>query len=108
MEIIKKGNSCWSLEVKCTGNGWNNLEKDPCFSILKLNKEDIYKRSYHQYEKGKQQTYGFICPVCHCFTEIDRNLIPAYTKVTCLNVAKKGSIYWDDLTDEEKKISEVL
>ena len=90
MEIIKKGDTNWSLEVVCTGEGWNNFEKTPCFSILKLNKEDIYKRSYHQYEKGTKHTYGFICPVCHCFTEIDKSQISEYIKATCLSVAKKG------------------
>lgn len=110
MEIIKKGDykePNWSLEVMCTANGWSNHNK-PCYSTLKLNSKDIYRRSYHRYGEGKKHSYGFICPVCHCFTEIDKKKIPENIKQNCLNVAKEGSDEWRNLTEAEKEISKVL
>lgn len=67
-----------------------------------------YRRSYYRYGEGKKHSYGFICPVCNCFTEIDKSMIPENIKQNCLSVAARGSDCWNSLTDEEKKISEVL
>ncbi len=110
MEIIKKGdytNPSWSIEVVCTANGWSNHNK-PCYSTLKLNSKDVYRRFYYKDGKDRKHSYGFICPVCHCFTEIDKKMIPESIKRHCLEVAAKSSGDWIFLTEEEKKISEVL
>ena len=109
MQILKEGVSPnWSLEIQCTGHGWQNKNK-PCFSVLKLNTDDIVKRSYRRYPSvSSSMSYGFICPKCHCFTEINEFLIPQFIKNNCLQVAAKGSDYYSKLSDEEKKLSEVL
>jgi len=52
--------------------------------------------------------YGFICPKCHCFTQIDEKEIPKEVKDFCLQVAARGSDAYEKLTKEEKKLSEVL
>ena len=109
MQILKNGISPkWSLEIQCTGHLWQNRQS-PCFSVLKLNSEDIVKRSYRPYYNDFDSiSYGFICPKCHCFTEINKFLIPQFIKDHCLRVAAKGSDYYGQLTDEEKKLSEFL
>ena len=111
MKVLKKGNyklQDWSLEVECTGKGWHN-DNRPCHSILKLEDGDIVKRKYQGYGESCPSTYyGFICNECHCFTEIDESLIPDEIKRYCPQVAGKGSDYYSELTDEEKKLSEVL
>lgn len=111
MKVLKKGNyklQDWSLEVECTGNGWTNNNR-PCHSILELEDGDIVKRKYQRYGCNYPSTsYGFICSECHCFTEIDESLIPKEIKKYCPQVAAKGSDYYSELTDEEKKLSEVL
>lgn len=111
MQILKQGNSKlpnWSLEIQCTGHLWQN-KNTPCYSIVKLDSKDIVKRfSKRYFEESSNISYGFICPICHCFTEINEFLIPQQIKDHCLTVAAKGSDYYDKLNDEERKLSEVL
>ena len=57
------------MEVQCNGEGWDS-EVAPCTSILELNKNDIVKREWSKYPDYKGTDYGFICPVCGCFSVI--------------------------------------
>ncbi len=105
MKVLEKENykvRDWKLKVECTGNLWHNKNK-PCHSILELEDGDIVKR-----EGLGEFSYGFICCECHCFTEIAPKLIPDEIKNYCLQVAAKGSDAYSKLSEEEKKLSEVL
>lgn len=112
MKLKKKGNYVdpnWVLEdVMCTGKGWDQNGKKTCYSIWDLDSEDIVKREYTDVFKSTSFAYGFICSECHCFTEIDENLIPEQVKHNCIQVAAKGSDKYKRLSHAEKKRSEYL
>lgn len=111
-KLKKKGNYAdpnWSLEdVMCTGKGWNQNGKKPCYSVWDLDSGDIVKREYPDDFNSIAISYGFICPECHCFTQIDERLIPRSIKLQCMRVAAKGSDAYNRLSDAEKKASEHL
>lgn len=65
----------WKLEVECTGKNWNQDNKIPCGSWLEINANDLIKREWSKYPDYGGIDYGFICPVCQCFTEIDQQNI---------------------------------
>lgn len=65
----------WSLEVECNGLNWNQETKVPCGSSLEINKEDLLIRGWFKYPDREGKNYGFICPVCGCFTEIKDELL---------------------------------
>lgn len=66
----------WNLEVVCTGKSWNQGGKVPCGSVLEIDKNDLLKRKWSKYPDYSGINYGFNCPVCQCFTEIDENNLP--------------------------------
>lgn len=106
MERLEKGNyklPDWSIEARCTGEGWGQNHK-PCYGNFKLVDGDIVKRIFGEGEK----CYGFICPDCNCFTEISEKQLPYAVRRWCPQVAAKGSDEYSKLTEEEKKLSEVL
>lgn len=72
MKIIHKRISLknWKLEVDCTGGGWGQGDRVPCLSTLELNKDDLVKRTWNKYPDDHGVDYGFICPVCGCFTDM--------------------------------------
>lgn len=82
MKIIKQKSPFedWNLEVVCTGKSWNQNGKIPCGSFLELDSNDIFKREWSKYPDRKGISYGFVCPVCNCFTEIEDNDIPKHLK----------------------------
>ena len=88
MEILKNCDSSWSMKVTCTGLRCSDY---PCFSELLITKEDIVSL----YTGATR--YGFICPSCHQFTEIDDNLLPYSVKVHALRIAEKGSSAYESL-----------
>lgn len=110
MKVIKKGDGKinWSLEVECTGKGWTNKNKS-CNSSLNVEDGDIVKRSYRRYgDESSSIAYGFICPICNVFTEVDEKILPKEIMEYCKSVAAKGSDSYSEIDDEEKKLSEVL
>ena len=105
-KILKEGNyklPDWKIVCTCTGNGWGNRGKKPCYSTIELEDGDIFKRKCYD-----EFYYGFICPQCSCFTEIDSNLLPYEVKNYAPQVAAKGSDEYSSLTEQEKKLSEKL
>lgn len=60
----------WTLEVDCTGKNWNQEGKVPCGSTLEIDTNDLIKREWFKYPDDGGFDYGFICPVCGCFTKI--------------------------------------
>lgn len=111
-KLKKKGNYVdpnWILEdVTCTGKGWDQNDKRPCYSIWDLDSGDIVKREYLTAFDETAFSYGFICPECHCFTEINEKLIPEEVKRYCMQVAARNSNAYETLSDAEKKLSEQL
>ena len=72
-ELEKKSQlETWTMEVECTGSGNDR----PCGRYWKVNSQDIVKRYARVMDECDIDVYGFICPECHCFTEIRYNLIP--------------------------------
>ena len=107
MDIIKKGNSSWNMKVTCTGYKCSDY---PCFSELIVEKEDIVLlHNFHN-------PYGFICPNCHQFTEIDRNLLPYSIQTNAIKISEKYGYYYDDyikelkepLSEKQKKLCEIV
>lgn len=107
MILEKEGNyklEDWKLTgMECIGREWAQKQR-PCHSVYTLEDGDIVKRkSYDEF------CYGFICPKCHCFTEVAGKLIPDEIKDFCPQVAAPGSDeYMKNLTDEEKELSKYL
>ena len=87
MKIIqeRKPFETWSIQVDCTGGTWEQHEKVPCGSTLEINAEDIYKRGWFKYPDYDGTSYGFVCPICGCFTDIDENILSKHLK----NMAKE-------------------
>ena len=114
MQVLKKGDyklKDWSLEVECTGIGYDNKRK-PCHSIIKLEDGDIVR--FHRQKNlgfGTYKywlSYGFICCNCRCFTEVSGDLIPREIRDYSPNIAQKYQKEYSDLSEEEKKLSEYL
>lgn len=83
MKKIANGNenpNQWKIQATCTGKGWNQNHKVPCNALFELNQSDIYFRTYTDYGGGTDTYYGFICPDCGCFTELNSNDLPSYIK----------------------------
>lgn len=112
-KLKKKGNYVdpnWILEdVTCTGKGWDQNGKKPCYSIWDLDSGVILSREYTRYgEDYPTKYYGFFCPECHCFTELNEKLIPHDVKKNCKMVAMPGSDAYNRLSEEEKRLSDLL
>ncbi len=114
MQILKRDDSKlkdWSLEVECTGIGYDNKNK-PCYSPLKLEDSDIVKlrqkESLGENASRHWLSYGFICCQCNCFTEIPGYIIPSAIRSYCPQIAPKGSEDYSRLSKKEKELSEEL
>lgn len=59
----------WSMKVDCSGYGWHQ-ENAPCTSNLEIDANDLLKREWSKYPDESGIAYGFVCPLCNCFTEI--------------------------------------
>lgn len=111
-KILEEGNykfPHWSLEMWCMGTTrWIGQKRPPrpCYSKIKIEDGDVVKRI-----ADEETYYGFICPKCKRFTEIEKkiaNKIPQNVKEYAFQVASPESVYFDKLSDEEKKLSENL
>jgi len=85
MKVIEQGNykSDWKMQVKCTAKGWGqNRGRKPCYSLLEVEDGDVLERYYSGDIAGMDSGiyYGFICPVCKCFTELPYKEIPNHVR----------------------------
>jgi hypothetical protein len=82
MKVLKerKPFEDWKLEVSCTGGEWNQEGKVPCGSALEINANDLINRAWSKYPDSGGVDYGFICPICKCFTNIKENNLTDYLK----------------------------
>ena len=91
MKIIERKSPFedWELEVSCTGKGWNQCDKVPCGSKLGIDVNDLVKREWFKYPDDSGAAYGFVCPVCDCYTEIENGILTEHLK----NMAKDFDEY---------------
>jgi hypothetical protein len=66
----------FTMEVTCTGENWEQGDKIPCGSKLEINSDDLLRREWSKYPDDNGIDYGFICPVCGCFTQINSIILP--------------------------------
>lgn len=66
----------WKTEATCSGKGWDQSGKIPCYALWEVTAKDIKKRSHTDYGGGTDTYYGFVCPDCGCFTELPEKDIP--------------------------------
>jgi hypothetical protein len=72
----RKPYETWKLQIDCNGLNWRQEGKVSCGSTLELTKNDILRREWFKYPDYEGLNYGFICPICGCFTEIKDELLP--------------------------------
>lgn len=72
----------WSLRVTCKGDEYSANNK-ACGVVWEVNRNDIVR--IRLWIMGELETihYGFVCPECNTFTEIDRNSIPVFVRNNC-------------------------
>jgi hypothetical protein len=83
MKILKERKPFeeWKRIVNCTGGDWNQGDKVPCGSTLQIDSNDLIKRKWFKYPDYEGVSYGFICPVCGCFTNLNENELPDHLKI---------------------------
>jgi len=80
MKVLKSGaenDAAWRKEEICTGFGWKQ-NTTPCGALLELSNGDLLKRIHTDYSGESETYYGFVCPVCGCFTEVNESKYPSY------------------------------
>lgn len=92
MKELKKASQFenWKLEVECTGVH-NMNGGTPCGRSWELDSSDIVKRKLCVLDTNID-TYGFICPECNCFTQLNKDHIPQVI-IQRLQSQKKTSIF---------------
>ena len=85
----KDNQSLFKMEATCSGKGWNQDGKKPCFRLWEINASDIKSRKHTDISGETDVYYGFVCPTCGCFTELENKEIPMEVK----NMARKYNKY---------------
>lgn len=70
----------WKTQSTCTGKGWCDPYLHPCYRLIEIDATDIYKRKHTDMSGCTDVYYGFICPACGTFTELNDKFIPDYIK----------------------------
>ena len=73
-------NNGWTMEAFCTGKGWDQNGLVPCNAKLEVADIDMQVRYYTDYGGGTDEYFGVCCPICYCFTEVDKNKLPQHVK----------------------------
>lgn len=76
----KENTELFKIKVTCDGNGWDQDDHDPCYALWEATEADIYRRSHTDISECTDTYYGFICPDCGCFTELDAKKLPSRVK----------------------------
>lgn len=80
LATAKENTELFKIKVTCDGRGWDQDGHDPCYALWEATEADIYCRSSTDYSGFTDTYYGFICPDCGCFTEIDAKKLPGRIK----------------------------
>ena len=79
----------FKTEQTCTGRGWDQNGRTPCYSLWEVTATDIKKRTSSDYTGDAETSYGFICPNCGCFSEIAAKDIPWDVKANAAKYIKE-------------------
>ena len=52
----------FKMKAICSGEGWEQEERKPCYQLWEISALDIEKRSHTDYDGGTDTYYGFVCP----------------------------------------------
>lgn len=88
----KENPHIFRTEQTCTGKGWNQNGKVPCYSLWEISAADIMKRTSSDYSGDTETSYGFVCPDCGCFTEIAANKLPWHVKSNATTYSCKKEV----------------
>jgi len=77
----KDNPNIFKIEQTCTGKGWDQGHRTPCFALWEISAVDIFKRKYTDMAGDTEITYGFLCPECGCFTELNAADLPREVKL---------------------------
>ena len=81
MRLIAEANNnpeLFSIQVSCTGHGWDQGVRTPCGRLWEITATDILKREHKDYAGCSDSYYGFVCPKCGCFTEIESSKLRGF------------------------------
>lgn len=91
-KILKKPHEnpkIWKIEETCTGKNWIQKKGSyPCFHLIEVMACDIRSITYNG-----DTYYGFDCPLCCCFTELNKDEIPDYVKYAARRYSKSLKRY---------------
>ena len=76
----KDNQRLWKVEATCTGRGWNQEGKSPCYALWEVSAMDIMKRVHTDISGDSDTYYGFLCPECGCFTELPSSDVPNFIR----------------------------
>ena len=77
----KETHKLFKIKATCDGNGWDQGQRRPCYSLWEVDENDIQTRLHTDYGGTTDTYYGFTCPDCGCFTELDEKEIPPNVKI---------------------------
>ena len=72
--------NAFKMQATCDGRGWNQNGRRPCLALWEITANDIRMRKHTDYSGETDSYYGFVCPDCGCFTELDPREIPLYVR----------------------------
>lgn len=73
----------WKSHIICTGQSFHinvSRSNSECCYLIEIMATDVIKILHSQGECGPKYYYGFICPNCKAFNEIDEKDIPYFIK----------------------------
>lgn len=81
----------WRKRVTCTGEGWGQEGKIPCRRLIEIDERDVQYRVHTDNSGVTDRYYGFTCPECKCFTELNESSIPNRVKRSATQYTTKPS-----------------
>ena len=86
MSVIRRNgnNSSEGIKIKCVGEGWQ-IKNSACNRVINVAAEDIITKKNNIPGKKNVIKYGFLCPLCGCFTAIPKDVMPKKYKCRVKN-----------------------
>lgn len=94
----------WNGKFQCTGetNGIIHNKTRGCFEIQTVTVNDIYLFD------SPSEKYFFKCPNCGCFSLIESSQLNREVIIRAVKISLPGTVMYERLSDEEKKISDKI